>query len=86
MAVPELCVADVCKAVLFNFVPPKCTKKIDGNCTRAKSGRQDVDAYKTLPLPVTKLRLPAEGGDGLDLLLDHLAHLVIIMMVMMMKE
>ena len=25
VAVPELCVADVCKAVLFNFVPPSCS-------------------------------------------------------------
>ena len=60
VAVPELGVADVCKAILLNFVPPE----------RSQSSLSSI-----LP-PVTKLGLPTEGCDGLNLLLDHLAHCV----------
>ena len=60
MAVPELGVTDVCKAILLNFVPPGLSRS----------------SLSLIWPPVSKLGLPTEGCNGLNLLLDHLAHCV----------
>ena len=55
VTVPELCVADVCKAVLFNFVPPSCsmihTWQYHLTSQVNKFEGQEMHTY----IPVTKL-------------------------------